>query len=95
MFGSMWFLVTTRVFVKQFSELVKEDDDHASNSARVRGKKRRRFGKLLRETLNMRDSSMCANPLTISRERVELENFAFPMKDVVGLLNTPSLKKVD
>lgn len=95
MFGSMWFLVTTRVFAKQFSELVKEDDDHASNSARVRGKKRRRFGKLLRETLNMRDSSMCANPLTISRERVELENFAFPMKDVVGLLNTPSLKKVD
>lgn len=95
MFGSMWFLVTTRVFAKQFSELVKEDDGHASNSARVRGKKRRRFGKLLRETLNMRDSSMCANPLTISRERVELENFAFPMKDVVGLLNTPSLKKVD
>ena len=94
-FGSMWFLVTTRMFAKQFSELVKEDDDHASNSARVRGKKRRRFGKLLRETLNMRDSSMCANPLTISRERVELENFAFPMKDVVGLLNTPSLKKVD
>ena len=95
MFGSMWFLVTTRVFAKQFSELVKEDDGHASNSARVRGKKRRRFGKLLRETLNMRDSSMCASPLTISRERVELENFAFPMKDVVGLLNTPSLKKVD
>ena len=44
----------------------------------------------------MRDSSMCANPLTISRERVELENFAFPMKDVfVGLLKYPSLKKVD
>jgi hypothetical protein len=36
MFGSMWFLVTTRVFAKQFSELVKEDDDHASNSEKTK-----------------------------------------------------------
>ena len=26
MFGSMWFLVTTRVFARQFSEMVKEED---------------------------------------------------------------------
>ena len=58
-------------------------------------RKRRKFGKFLRETLNMRDSSLCSNPLALSRERVEVENFAFPVKDVVGLVNSPSLKKVE
>jgi len=86
-FGSMWFLVTTRVFARRFSEMVKEEDGNASKSARAGGKKRRSFGKFLRETLNVRDSSLCANPLALSREKVELENFAFPMEDV--------FKKVD
>ena len=97
MFGSMWFLVTTRVFARQFSEMVKEEDECTGsaggrNSAK---RKRRKFGKFLRETLNMRDSSLCSNPLALSRERVEVENFAFPVKDVVGLVNSPSLKKVE
>ena len=86
-FGSMWFLVTTRVIARRFSEMVKEEDGNASKSARAGGKKRRSFGKFLRETLNVRDSSLCANPLALSREKVELENFAFPMEDV--------FKKVD
>jgi len=87
-FGSTWFLVMTRVFARRFSEMVKEEDDNASSkSARAGGKKRRSFGKFLRETLNVRDSSLCANPLALSREKVELENFAFPIEDV--------FKKVD
>ena len=97
MFGSMWFLVTTRVFARQFLEMVKEEDECTGNAGGRNNakRKRRKFGKFLRETLNMRDSSLCSNPLALSRERVEVENFAFPVKDVVGLVNSPSLKKVE
>ena len=71
MFGSMWFLVTTRVFAKQFSELVKEEDECTGNApGRNNAKrKRRKFGKFLRETLNMRDSSLCCEPFGDFQER--------------------------
>ena len=47
MFGSMWFLVTTRVFARQFSEMVKEEDECTGNAGGRNNakRKRRKFGK--------------------------------------------------
>ena len=42
MFGSMWFLVTTRVFARQFSEMVKEEDECTGNAGGRNNAKRKR-----------------------------------------------------
>jgi dolichyldiphosphatase len=64
LFGVVWYFVTCEFFLKRFNALTEEN----------------KFGNFLRDTLSIRDSSLCANPLGLSRERVELENAAFPLR---------------
>ena len=53
---------------KAILEMVKEEDECTGNAGGRNNakRKRRKFGKFLRETLNMRDSSLCSNPLALS-----------------------------
>ena len=79
--GTFWYLVTAYRFAKIFKEFVTDDEDSISSSEFMK-----KLGLFLRENLNMRDSSRCANPLALSRLKVELET-SFPAYKEVTFLS--------